>query len=113
MSNKKRNGIVYSTDPNFHYKENAAEVESTLPPEQQALYVWLDSKGRSGKTVTLVKGFRGKASDLETLGQEVKKFCGTGGTVKEGEIVIQGNLRDKVMIFLANKGYKKAKMAGG
>ncbi len=113
MCAKKRGGIVYSTNPDFTFEEDVHEEDTSITPEQQTLYVWIDSKGRSGKTVTLIKGFKGSADQLETLAQEVKKHCGTGGSVKEREIIIQGNLREKVVAFLLQKGYKKTKKAGG
>lgn len=113
MCAKKREGIVYSTNPDFKFDEGSREEELSITPEEQMLYVWIDSKGRSGKTVTLIKGFRGPDDQLETLGQELKRHCGTGGSVKEREIIIQGNLRDKIVTFLIQKGYKKTKKAGG
>lgn len=108
MSTKKREGIVYSTDPDFVY-ESPASVMETVPPGQQLLYVWLDSKARKGKTVTLIKGFRGTAEDLDTLAGDLKKSCGAGGSVKNGEIIIQGNFREKIMASLTGKGYKVKK----
>jgi translation initiation factor 1 len=112
MSAKKRQGIVYSTDPSFAYKEQSSEENHTLPANQQQLYVWLESKGRNGKTVTLIKGFKGKAADLEEMSGNLKKACGTGGSVKEGEIIVQGDFREKIIAYLTAKGYK-AKKAGG
>ena len=112
MSAKKREGIVYSTDPSFAYKEPSSEENNTLPASQQLLYVWLESKGRNGKTVTLIKGFKGKVTDLEELAGYLKKVCGTGGSVKDGEIIVQGDFREKVIAYLTAKGYK-AKKAGG
>jgi translation initiation factor 1 len=112
MGAKKREGIVYSTDPNFNYNEDSSDPGVPLPPQQQLLYVWLDSKGRKGKTVTLIKGFKGRAEELEDLSTSLKKACGTGGSVKDKEIIIQGNFRDKIIIFLNSKGYK-TKKAGG
>jgi translation initiation factor 1 len=109
---KKREGIVYSTNPDFVFDSGSAEQDITLPPARQQLYVWLDSKARKGKTVTLIKGFIGNPADLEKLATALKKYCGTGGSVKEGVVVIQGNFREKVMAFLADKGFK-AKKAGG
>lgn len=115
MCAKRRDGIVYSTNPDFRFDENNEnqEEDSSIKPEEQTLYVWIDSKGRSGKTVTLIKGFRGSADQLEILAQDLKKYCGTGGSVKDREIIIQGNLRDKIVPFLVQKGYKKTKKAGG
>jgi translation initiation factor 1 len=113
MSAKRRDGIVYSTNPDFHYDESGKGSEkATLPPQQQMLYVWKDSKARKGKTVTLIKGFVGTTTDLEALSVEIKRSCGTGGSVKNGEIIIQGDFRDKVLDLLTVKGYK-SKKAGG
>jgi translation initiation factor 1 len=112
MSAKKREGIVYSTDPSYAYKEPSSEEIITLSANQQLLYVWLESKGRKGKTVTLVKGFKGKVTDLEELAGHLKKVCGTGGSVKEGEIIVQGDFREKILGYLTAKGYK-TKKAGG
>jgi translation initiation factor 1 len=111
MSRKNREGIVYSTNPDFKFGKEP-EKQETLPPAAQVLYVWLDSKSRKGKTVTLIKGFKGSADDLETLGRSLKTLCGTGGSVKEGEIMIQGDFREKVMAYLSKNGYK-VKRAGG
>lgn len=112
MKQKKREGIVYSTNPDFQFRNEEIAESETLPPERQLLYVWLESKGRKGKTVTLVKNFTGKMADLETLAVEIKRFCGTGGSVKDQQIVIQGDFRDRILQFLSNKGYK-TKKAGG
>jgi translation initiation factor 1 len=112
MTDKKRDGIVYSTNPNFKFDDNSGKEEETLPPGKQTLYIWLDSRNRSGKTVTLIKGFKGSSNDLEELSTSLKKHCGTGGSVKNGEIIIQGNFRDKVITWLNSKGYN-TKKAGG
>jgi translation initiation factor 1 len=111
MNRKKNGGIVYSTNPEFKYGEEAPSAV-TLPAGQQLLYVWLDSKARKGKTVTLIKGFRGTEPDLESLARKIKSLCGTGGSVKEGEILIQGDFREKIILFLTKEGYK-TKKAGG
>lgn len=108
--NNRASGIVYSTDPNFEFPTDDDEPE-TLPPAQQDLRVWLDRKG-GGKVVTLVKGFVGTLADMEALGKQLKTACGSGGTAKDYEILIQGDHRDKVVAWLQNKGYK-AKKAGG
>lgn len=110
MNRKKTGGIVYSTNPDYHTPEEEEAV--TLPPERQQLFVWLESKGRGGKTVSLVRGFAGKEGDLENLARSLKGHCGTGGSVKDGEILIQGDFRDKIMAWLTGRGYK-VKKAGG
>jgi len=112
MSKKKPNGIVYSTNPDFKFEFENLSEEETLPPAQQDLRVWIDRKQRAGKQVTLVTGFVGTTADLETLGKLLKTKCGTGGSAKDGEIIIQGDVRDKVMDLLIKVGYK-AKKAGG
>lgn len=104
-----KNGFVYSTDPNFHFESEEQEAQETLPPQQQKLKVKLETKHRGGKTVTLINGFAGKEEDLEDLGKKLKNFCGTGGSAKDGEIIIQGDQREKVMQWLVKNGYKNAK----
>jgi len=108
MSKKKRNtgGIVYSTDPDFSPEPDQPEEPATLPPAQQQLKVKLDTKQRAGKVVTLIDGFIGTAADLEQLGKELKTKCGTGGSVKDGQILIQGDYKDKVLKWLQDWGYK-------
>jgi len=101
-------GFVYSTDPNFSFKEEHSNAE-TLPPEQQMLKVRLDTKNRAGKTVTLIEGFTGKEEDLQNLGKKLKSFCGTGGSAKDGEIIVQGDQREKVLQWLVKNGYKQVK----
>jgi translation initiation factor 1 len=110
--NKKIQGnIVYSTDDNFHYDFELNEEPETLPAEKQQLKVFIDNKKRSGKKVTVIGGFIGKTVDLEALGKNIKTKCATGGTVKDGEIIIQGDLRDKILQILLKSGYK-AKISG-
>ncbi len=110
MSKKKPNssGIVYSTDPDFRMEEDQIP-EETLAPKQQKLKVMLDTKQRAGKAVTLVEGFSGNAEDLEQLGKQLKTHCGTGGSVKDGQIIIHGDQRDKISQWLLNKGYSSTK----
>ncbi len=98
-------GYVYSTDPGFRFGEDQKD-QSTISPEKQKLKVRLDAKQRAGKTVTLVEGFIGKDAVLDDLGRQLKTYCGTGGSVKEAVIIIQGDQRNKVLQFLRSKGYK-------
>jgi translation initiation factor 1 len=109
---KSAGNIVYSTNPDFRQDNSSDEELPTLPPAQQDLRVLRDSKNRGGKTVTLVTGFIGKEEDLEKLGKHLKTKCGTGGTAKDGEIIIQGDFREKVFVLLTEAGYK-VKRAGG
>jgi translation initiation factor 1 len=104
-------GFVYSTDPNFQFEEEQQALQ-TLPPEQQKLRVWLDTKQRAGKAVTLITGYVGTNDDLEDLGKKLKNACGTGGSAKDNEIIIQGDQREKVMQWLLKNGYKNSKKAG-
>lgn len=109
MSKKKQagsSGLVYSTDPTFRLDPEPDELQETLPPAKQRLKIRLDTKHRGGKTVTLVEGFIGTEADLEDLGKKVKTFCGTGGSVKEGQVIIQGDQREKVRQALIKFGYK-------
>ncbi len=106
------NGFVFSTDPNFKLEEDE-DMQETLPPNQQKLRVWLETKHRGGKAATLVAGFVGTNDDLEELGKKLKTFCGTGGSVKDGEIIVQGDQRDKVLQWLLKNGYTNTKKAGG
>jgi len=104
---KKRDGVVFSTNPDFKYDSQDAEEETqTLPAEKQKLIVCIDRSGRAGKQVTLVKGFVGSDDDLAALGKKLKTKCGVGGSVKDGEIIIQGDFRDKVTALLVQDGYK-------
>lgn len=99
-------GFVYSTDPNFNYEAAPQEEQETLAPAQQRLRLKLDTKQRAGKAVTFVIGFIGKTEDLEDLGKKLRNYCGTGGSVKDGEILIQGDQRNKALQFLQKQGYK-------
>jgi translation initiation factor 1 len=101
-------GFVYSTDPDFRFEEEQTSNE-TLSPAQQKFKVRLDTKHRAGKAVTLVEGFIGNEKDLEDLGKKIKSFCGTGGSAKDGEIIIQGDQREKVVQWFARNGYKNVK----
>jgi len=107
--NKKRDGIVFSTEPDFEYQGFEESDEETLLPEQQKLRVMLERKGRGGKDVTIVHNFIGSQDDKEELTKKLKTNCGTGGSAKDGEIVIQGDQRDKVVKYLLDKGYKHTK----
>jgi translation initiation factor 1 len=113
MSKKnKPDGIVYSTNPNFHFQDILQKEPATLPPQQQNLRIMLDRKQRGGKQVTLITGFIGSQSDLEDLGRMLKSKCGVGGSAKDNEIIIQGDFRAKVLELVTKEGYK-AKLAGG
>lgn len=103
---KKREGVVYSTDSNFNFQYQSGNEQATLPPQQQQLKVLLDNSGRAGKTVTLITGFVGSSSDLELLAKVIKTRVGTGGSAKDGEILIQGDVRTKVAEILQKAGYK-------
>lgn len=114
MSNdwKDRLNVVYSTNPDFKYETAKEEEETTLPPQQQKLRVSLDRKNRGGKTVTLVTGFVGSEEDLKSLGKLLKSSCGVGGTAKDGEIIIQGDFKQRVLDLLIAKGYTQTKPKG-
>ncbi|MBO8465718.1 MAG: translation initiation factor [Bacteroidetes bacterium] len=103
---KKRIGVVYSTDPNFKYTEQTEQEPETLEPGRQKLIVGIDRRNRSGKQVTLVTGFIGRDEDLAALGKMLKSKCGTGGSAKDGEIIIQGDFRDRIVEILTAAGYK-------
>lgn len=104
-------GYVYSTDPGFRFNQEE-QPDETPAPEKQILRVWVDTKLRAGKAATLVKGFIGKDADLEELGKKLKSFCGTGGSVKDGMIIVQGDQREKVIQWLLKNGYTGSKKAG-
>ena len=111
-SNRNVQGVVYSTNPDFKYAHHQEVEPETLPPQQQDLRIMLDRKLKGGKKATLVTGFVGSAADLSDLAKQLKNLCAAGGSVTEGEILVQGEFRQKIMDFLQKKGYK-VKLAGG
>lgn len=112
MNKKRPVGIVYSTAADFNYQYEEPETAETLAPAEQDLRVWRDNKGRGGKTVTLVKGFVGSTEDAEALAKKLKTVCGVGGAYKDGEILLQGDVREKTCAYLEKQGYR-FKKAGG
>ena len=109
---KKRDGIVFSTADSYDYQFGEEESQDTLPPVQQKLRVLLDKKARAGKQVTLIEGFVGTEEDLKELGKLLKNKCGVGGSTKDGEILIQGDHRDKVVQVLTQAGFGAKKVGG-
>ena len=105
--------IVYSTNPDFSYEMEDDEEQVTLSPQQQNLRVQLDRKNRGGKVVTLITGFVGTENDLKELGKTLKTKCGVGGNVKDGEVLIQGDFKQKIIDLLQKEGYTKTKGIGG
>ena len=103
-----RSGIIYSTDPGFKFEDNSETTASLIPAEQK-IRVRIETKHRAGKLVTLVENFVGPDGEKEILGKKLKAFCGTGGSVKDGEIMVQGDHRDKVLQWLLKNGYKNSK----
>ena len=103
-------GLVYSTNENFEVE--AENEESTMPPQQQKLEAHFEKKGRGGKTAVIIKGFVGSDDALKNLAKALKNHCAVGGSTKDGEIIIQGNFRDKIMDYLKNKGYKVKRVGG-
>ena len=112
-SRRKREGVVYSTSDSYEYRYGKPQEPALLPPQQQRLRVQLDKKSRRGKAVTLVTGFEGPEADLKDLGKRLKAACGGGGSTKDGEIMVQGDHRDKVVAWLLDKGYRQTKKSGG
>jgi translation initiation factor 1 len=112
MSKKNRSNIVYSTNSNFNYENEDDEIE-TIDKNQQELKVTIDRKQRKGKAVTLISNFVGTDEDLNELGKLLKSKCGVGGSAKDNEILIQGEIRDKVFNLLINLGYTQTKKVGG
>jgi len=110
--NKNKIDVVYSTNPNFQFQSDEEEEQTALPAKDQNLRVSIDRKQRKGKEVTLITGFIGSEDDLNLLGKELKQKCGVGGSVKDGEIIIQGNHAKKILELLLKQGYK-AKQIGG
>lgn len=110
--NKQRINVIYSTNPNFHYELESEVEPDTLEPKYQKLYISLDKKQRAGKAVTLIEGFVGSENDLKELGKFLKGKCGVGGTVKDGEILIQGDFREKIYEILLNEGYQIKRKGG-
>jgi translation initiation factor 1 len=106
---KKRLDIVYSTNPDYHYNKEGEEISETLPKEKQLLRISLDKRNRNGKSVTLITGFSGNKEDLKELGKLLKTKCGVGGSAKDGEIIIQGDHREKVLDILQKEGYIKSR----
>lgn len=109
----KRVGVVYSTNPDYDYDSQEDQEVEALPPNQQKLRVMIDRKKRKGKSVTLVTGFVGPEDDLKDLGKMLKSKCGVGGSVKDGEIIVQGELKDRVVELLKAEGYTNTKASGG
>lgn len=107
---KKKLNIVYSTNPEFEYEQDDTPQEETLAKEKQLLRIKLDTKQRRGKAVTLVTGFVGQEEDLNDLGKLLKVKCGVGGSVKDGDIIVQGDMRNKVLAILQKEGYKKVRV---
>ncbi|MDR0332628.1 MAG: translation initiation factor [Dysgonamonadaceae bacterium] len=107
---KKRLDIVYSTNPDYHYSEETVLEEETRPKEKQLLRISLDKRNRKGKAVTLITGFIGKDNDLQELGKLLKTKCGVGGSAKEGEIIVQGDHKQKVLEILQKEGYAKSRI---
>lgn len=101
--------LVYSTDPEFKLEQETPSAHTKVAPQNQKLRIRLDKKHRAGKAVTIIEGFEGREEDIQELGKKLKAFCGTGGTVKDGEIIVQGDNRDKILQWLMKNGYTSSK----
>lgn len=111
MDNKKIHSfsaLVYSTDPDYKLEKETSTTETTIAANQP-LKIRIDKKHRAGKAVTLIEGFEGNVTDLQELGKKIKTFCGSGGSVKDGEIIVQGDNRDKILQWLVKNGYASSK----
>ncbi len=106
---KSLSALVYSTDPHFKLAEETSNNETNVAPKNQQLKIRIDKKHRAGKAVTLIEDFKGTEEDMQELGKKLKSFCGTGGTVKDGEIIVQGDNRDKILQWLMKNGYTSSK----
>lgn len=107
---KKRLNIVYSTNPDYHYSDDDNDAVDTLPKDKQMLRISLDKRNRKGKAVTLITGFEGSDDDLQDLGKLLKTKCGVGGSAKDGEMIVQGDNRQKVLDILQKEGYAKSRI---
>ena len=107
-----KSNVVYSTNSDFNYNHDDGMEDETLPPAEQTLRILLDRKQRKGKTVTLISGFIGNSDDLKTLSKLLKSKCGVGGSVKDGDIIIQGEVRDKVIVILEKENYNTKRIGG-
>ncbi len=112
MSKKNKGGFVYSTNPNQNWEDDFQEEQESLKNSEQKLYVSIDKKNRGGKEVTLIEGFRGPDEELKDLGKTLKSKCGVGGSAKDGEIIVQGNFRDKIMALLKEMGFQVIRKGG-
>lgn len=112
QNRKNREGVVYSTATDFDYSYGDEEQQEDIAPNQQNLKVMLDKKQRAGKAVTLVDGYVGTDESLKELGKRLKQACGVGGSVKDGQILVQGDFRDKIMAMLQSDGYKVKRVGG-
>ena len=114
MSKKKKKpvNVVYSTNPDYEYRYNDDDEVESIPPSEQLLYVSLDRKNRKGKVVSLISGFQGPMQDLKSLEKKLKSLCGTGGSAKVGEILIQGDFRDRIIEALKKEGYGVKRKGG-